>query len=346
MKIIVLGAYGFTGKLVVETLQAQAIDFAVGGRNIEQLKDLALDNSKIELVEMTDAKQVKALVQKYDLFVNCVGPFSETADLILGQVAQQGKSYLDISGEVTFVQNSYLKYHHEAVKNQATIIHACAFESVLANLLGALLVQKIEEIETINTYYLLEKAKPSPGTRLTMKLSKFRNSYFLVDGKHQPITTVAQKEMTLETGENYIGIPYPLPEICFFEWETTAKNIGSYLLLDAAEAKYMKVPTPQKNETKEEVMDVFFKRKPKGPNEKQRKNQHFSLLVEATGKDHFFQKIKINGSDMYGLTAQIIAYFVTIFKQRLAEKKVGVISPSQFLGEKNDFFEKIFNSKI
>jgi len=336
MKIVVLGAYGFTGTLVCEALQTAGLDFSIAGRDRAKLTELSI-SSPIEIIEMQHEKQVASLVDKYDIFINCIGPFAETAALILQYISTGNKTYLDITGEVFFVQNSFQEYHKTAQEHQATILHSCAFESVLADLLATALLPKLKKIETLNSYYLLGKAKPSPGTRLTLKLSAFNQTFFWKNGAKVPTKTIDHHEKSWQTMAIYTAIPYPLPEVCFFKWNTDAKNIGSYLLIDPVEAKYLQHSKPE-SKSKQEVLDAFQARKPKGPKEQQRKKQTFTLVIEAEDISGKCETIRLQGSDMYLMTAQIIIYFV---KQIITEKhikKYGVISPSQFLADKNDFW--------
>ena len=100
MKVIVLGAYGYTGSLVCKELMSSRIEFAIAGRNKEKLlrfKEELACNILTEVIDLTNEEEVKNLVENYNVFVNCVGPFTETATYLLKYISIFGKSYFDIT---------------------------------------------------------------------------------------------------------------------------------------------------------------------------------------------------------------------------------------------------------
>jgi len=170
-----------------------------------------------------------------------------------------------------------------------------------------------------------------------MKLSRFNRPYFYRDGMQRNISEIAPQVLDNELVKNVVGQPYPLPEICFFRWTTRAGNIGSYLLVDKSEAKYI-FDKPVSSLNRSEILKSFKNRIPKGPSLEQRKNQHFTLIVEAKALD-IVKRVSLKGVDMYGLTAQIVGYFVQTILKR--PKQYGVLAPSQFLGVRHDLFETL-----
>ncbi len=331
MKTVVLGAYGYTGQLVSQVLTNLGIRHAVAGKNAIKLNNLGVED--IEVIDIMNPTNVKDLVRRYDIFVNCIGPFSEWAGVLLEQVVQHQKNYLDLSGESVFVQTSHAKYHKLAQKNKALILHACAFESVLADLMAGRL--DLENIEEINTYYFMGRAKPSPGTRLTMKLSRFNKAYFYENNTPKKTSEIKQQPVDFKGFTDYVAIAYPLPEINFFRWTTQAKTIGSYLLADKAEAKYL-LPRDDDPTTKKEVIDAYLARKPKGPTPAQRNRQNYKIILEAKNKQET-QTIHLKGRDMYKMTAKIVGFFVQKIKEQ--PQKYGVLSPGQFLDSRHNFFD-------
>lgn len=338
MKIIVLGAYGYTGQLICEELIHAKIDFVGVGRDEVRLSNLSKQLTKplkYEQFDMLDPKQVANILTRFDVFINCIGPFAETAMHLLEQlVKMEHKYYLDLTGESFFVQNSYDMFHHLTQKNKTTILHSCAFESVLTNLMANKLLEGDTSVQSIMSYYHLGKAKPSPGTKLTMKLAKYNPLVLFENGEAVPIKDVEIVDIGWQKIGLFTAIPYPLPEICFFKWETKAKEIGSFLLVDKEEASFMKFKPPAK--TKDEVINKFRSRNEKGPTVEQREEQKFIIVVEVKGVN-FVRNIQLEGEDMYRLTAKIIRYFVQTILAGNHERN-GVLSPNQFLKQDHDFF--------
>ena len=343
MKIIVVGAYGFTGKLVCQQLNSEKIAFAVAGRDTTKLESVADEFDIVNEIITTDitTKEGVDFILNYDIIINCVGPFQLYSELLLEKVVAHSKTYIDITGEEIFVSESIEKYSEIAKQNKALIIHAAAFESALVNVLTHLLLQKNTAITSINNYYRFEKSKPSPGTKFTMKLSKYRDGFFIVDAKKEPINSLEDLTDPIKIREEiYFPIPYPMPEIPLIHYIFGVKNIASYLLVDAFSANISFVKKEDKNSLTKEI-DKFQNRKTKGPTVEQRKAQYFDLIVAGVTDKGEKNIIIISGNDMYLVTAKIISFLI---KNQLRNPTTssGILSTHELIkGKEKAFFEYI-----
>ena len=95
--------------------------------------------------------------------IDRVGVFSPKAT----EVASLGP------GEIGFIKKSKDYLQEISVNNKSLIIHGCAFESLVSDLILQSLRKK-NEIKSVKTFYKFNQKKVSPGTRITMKLSKYR----------------------------------------------------------------------------------------------------------------------------------------------------------------------------
>lgn len=344
MKIVIVGAYGYTGKLVCQQLNNEKITFAVAGRNTEQLEQLARKHTAISKVITTDISTKKGIspLLDYELIINCIGPFQLYSNVLLEAVVMHSKLYFDITGEESFVAESITKYSKITKRNKATIVHAAAFESALVNILTHLLVQKHPDITSINTYYHFEKSKPSPGTRFTMKLSKYRDAFFMIKGEKIMISDLEnnKSKAVIIRNEKYFTMPYPMPEIPLIYEKFGINNIASYLLTDQFSAA-MSFTKKQELNNMDKEKEKFLSRKIKGPTEEQRTAQYFDILVEGITEKDDKKQLVLSGIDMYLITAKIISFLV---KNQLKKptQKHGVLSPHELLiGKEEAFFEYI-----
>ena len=345
MKIVVLGAYGYTGELICKMLSAKAIPYSIAGRKTEKLQYLREKYQGIEtsyVLEMQNEKSVAEIVVDNQIFVNCVGPFSETADILLDLVTQEKKLYLDITGEIEFVHASKLKYHDRAQTNKSTIVHSCAFESVLVNLMAHRIIDDTTEVKSIHAYYHTAKSKASPGTRLTMKLAKYRKDFHYIDGKQELVKNIPRHERVVAEIGPISAAPFALPEICFAKWDTSAKDIGSFLLMDTYDASYVNKlkPTAINFDEKTALLAKFDKRRPPGPTDDLREQQEFDIRVEVKNNAGQLRIITLEGKDYYGLSAEIAVYFAEFYMNGKLQE-TGVLSPIRFLGKENTFFHDL-----
>ena len=343
MKIIVVGAYGFTGKLVCQQLNSEKIAFAVAGRDTTKLELLADEFDVVSEIITTDITTKKGVdfILNYDIFINCVGPFQLYSELLLEKAVANSKTYIDITGEEVFVSDSIEKYGKIAKQNMALIIHAAAFESALVNVLTHLLLQKNTAITSINNYYRFEKSKPSPGTKFTMKLSKYRDGFFIVDGKKESISSIESHTDSVKIREEiYFPIPYPMPEIPLIHYKFGVNNIASYLLVDAFSANISFEKKEDEDSLTKEIIK-FQNRKTKGPTLEQRRAQYFDLMVAGVTDKGEKNKMIISGNDMYLVTAKIISFLI---KNELKNPTTscGILSTHELIkGKEKAFFEYI-----
>jgi short subunit dehydrogenase-like uncharacterized protein len=146
--IIIFGATGFTGQLVAKHIHAQNVDmkWAIAGRSQSKLSSLmtVLVNMQaprnlpdILIADATDCKALSDICGEARIILNCTGPFRFLGKEVVEACLKAKCTYMDICGEPQFMEKCFLDYHEKAVESGVLIIHACAFDSVPADL-GAL----------------------------------------------------------------------------------------------------------------------------------------------------------------------------------------------------------------
>mmetsp|Transcript_19846 Transcript_19846/g.19172 ORF Transcript_19846/g.19172 Transcript_19846/m.19172 type:complete len:532 (-) Transcript_19846:143-1738(-) len=143
--LIVFGATGFTGRLVAKHIHNQNtnIRWAISGRSQSKLAALMAELVRMPSVKnlpdllVADASDTTALYDmcgETKLVLNCTGPFRFLGKEVVEACLKAKCTYMDICGEPQFMEKCFLDYHDEAVKNNVLILHACAFDSVPADL--------------------------------------------------------------------------------------------------------------------------------------------------------------------------------------------------------------------
>ena len=146
--IIVFGATGFTGRLVAKHIHGQNLDmkWAIAGRSQSKLSVLMseLVNMRaprnlpdILIADASDCKALSDICGETKIILNCTGPFRFLGKEVVEACLKAKCTYMDICGEPQFMEKCFLDYHERAMESGVLIIHACAFDSVPADL-GAL----------------------------------------------------------------------------------------------------------------------------------------------------------------------------------------------------------------
>lgn len=329
MKISVVGAYGYTGSLICQELENAGIGFSVFGRNEEKLNALKTELKFVDTamnLDLRDSKDISELVNLSDLVINCAGPFTEESNILVEQMAKSGKVYIDITGEVGFVKNSREQYHETAVNSHSLILHGCAFESLLADLAIHSLDAE-QSIKSVRTFYYFSQNMVSPGTKMTMKLDKYRKSLKIKNKLWTECDFKLDQLKLTQNSEEKIAVPYPLPEVAFSNWNFNADEVSSFLLVDSTEAKFIAVKSLAEGDPKNEL-DRIRLIKRSGPSDSQRAEQKSEIIVNVNYADNSEETVVLKSSDMYLTTAKA----VVLAAQKITKNRgelFGVISPGK-----------------
>ncbi|EER08547.1 conserved hypothetical protein [Perkinsus marinus ATCC 50983] len=137
--VVVFGCTGFVGKLVLEKMhrygKAAGLRVAAAGRDEDKVKQvLQLLNLEGKVGYMIagvyDLDSITAMVKNTRLVLNCVGPYALFGEPVVAACAEEGTDYMDLSGEVQFIEKMQLKYTEKAKESGAVIMSACAWDSV------------------------------------------------------------------------------------------------------------------------------------------------------------------------------------------------------------------------
>ena len=153
--IIVWGATGFTGRLVVQYLiEAYGgnpkLTWAIAGRSKDKcekikreliaLKSEAKD-LEIIIADAFDLESLQKMAAQTKVICTTVGPYSEYGHALVEACVEEGTHYCDLTGESHFVRQMIDTYHEKAQEKQLKIVHASGFDSIPSDL-GVLFTQE------------------------------------------------------------------------------------------------------------------------------------------------------------------------------------------------------------
>jgi short subunit dehydrogenase-like uncharacterized protein len=137
--VILFGATGFTGGLTAEYL-ARAADppgrWALAGRNqakLEAVRERLGDGHAglaLLTADVTDPASLRAIAESAKVVITTVGPYIHYGEPLVAACAAAGTDYVDLTGEPEFVDLMWLRYHEQAERTGARIVHCCGFDSI------------------------------------------------------------------------------------------------------------------------------------------------------------------------------------------------------------------------
>ena len=149
--VVIYGATGFTGKLVVEYMQEkygndESVSWAIAGRSKEKLiavsEDLKLgSNVPHLLVDSNDTDSIVSMVQQAQCVLTTVGPYQLYGANILQQCVIHGVDYVDLCGEPGWMHEMITEHAEQAKETGARIVFSCGFDSIPFDL-GVYFLQK------------------------------------------------------------------------------------------------------------------------------------------------------------------------------------------------------------
>ena len=134
---------------------ADDISWAIAGRSIDKLNNLKTemnlsDETGIIQVDSEDQSSIDNLVQQTKCVLTTVGPYQLYGDKIVKTCIASGTDYLDLCGEVWWMNKIISECSNQAKESGARIIFSCGFDSIPFDL-GVLFVQE-ETMKRFNKY--------------------------------------------------------------------------------------------------------------------------------------------------------------------------------------------------
>jgi short subunit dehydrogenase-like uncharacterized protein len=143
LDMIVFGATGFTGKLIIDYLatneEAKSVKWGVSGRDVNKIRGVLSKHQlqdKIPIIKASidNQKSLNELCAQTRVLVNVVGPFAKYGEPVVKACLESRCHYMDITGEPGYIRKMTEKYHEEAKQKGVKIIHSIALDSVPADL--------------------------------------------------------------------------------------------------------------------------------------------------------------------------------------------------------------------
>jgi short subunit dehydrogenase-like uncharacterized protein len=150
--IVVHGATGFTGRLVIEYLLSRpetgpnsGLRWAMGGRSAAKLAAVrdevgAPADTPLVVTDSDDPASLAALMARTRLVLTTVGPYQLYGSALVKACAEAGVDYVDLCGEPAWMRQMIDAHQAAAQASGARIVFSCGFDSIPFDL-GMLMLQ-------------------------------------------------------------------------------------------------------------------------------------------------------------------------------------------------------------
>ena len=137
--VVILGASGYTGKIVYEYFldkyKDSSLVFAIAGRNIKKLEDVQSSlndqgNTKILRIDTDSNEDIENLVKSTKCVLTTVGPYQLYGSKLVEACAKHGTDYVDLCGEPGWMHEMITSHKNLAQSSGARIVFSCGFDSI------------------------------------------------------------------------------------------------------------------------------------------------------------------------------------------------------------------------
>ncbi|MDO9410568.1 trans-acting enoyl reductase family protein [Patulibacter sp.] len=319
--VVVYGATGYTGKLVVAELAARSVPLVLAGRSAERLRAVAatLPDGVEAIVEapIDDHAALQGAAGRGSVVVNCAGPFARTGTAVLRAAAAAGAHYVDTTGEQDWIARVLGEHDAELRAADVAAVPGMGFDYLPGDLLCNVVGAPLGPLRRLDVAYHVEGFGMTRGTqRSALEMLDGRDVVY-EDGALKPGGTKplrASVEFPAPIGRRTVG-RYPAGEVVtapkHLDVRTIAARISTVSIAPGPAAPLVPYATPVVarllRTPLKGLIDRAIERLPEGPPEDERRAVRWTILVTATAEDGGSSTGVVRGPDIYGLTARTIS---------------------------------------
>lgn len=164
--LLLYGANGYTGRLILETALARGIPVTIAGRRRDAIEPLASKRGVgFRVFDLDDRAAAVRELSSFDALLLAAGPFSATSAPALDACLAAKTAYLDITGEVEVFEALFAR-DAEARAAGIPVLPGTGFDVVPSDCLAALLAEALPG--AVRLALAFRGFRVSPGTARTM----------------------------------------------------------------------------------------------------------------------------------------------------------------------------------
>jgi short subunit dehydrogenase-like uncharacterized protein len=345
-EILLYGATGYTGKLIIEALLARKIKPILAGRNANALRILGEKYSLPTAVfDLSELEKIKNALTNCKAVIHAAGPFIHTYQNMLQACIATQTNYLDITGEYQVFEGCAAK-NKEATNANIMVMPGVGFDVVPSDCLANALKAKMPDAQNLSLAFAALKGGFSRGTAKTMVENLGDGGMIRSNNKLLPVKAAFDvKEIDFGAFKS-TAVTIAWGDISTAFFSTKIPNIKVYMAAPPALIKQMKRSNYLSWFFKLSFVKSFLKkqidkRKP-GPDERQREEgrSFFWGCVENTKGEKIEMRLQTpEGYKLTALTTALIAQ-----KVLNNELVVGYQTPASAYGK--DLILEIDNCKF
>lgn len=333
--ITVLGATGYTGRLIVHALRRRGVAVVAAARNEGKLQRLIAEGGDVEpcVVDVRDAAGLERLAQRSRVIVNTAGPFVDLGESVVRAAIAGGAHYLDTTGEQPFVK-AMVAHDAWARERRVAVVCAQAFEVAVADCAAAVVAEGFRDVASIEVVYAAT-AHASQGTQRTVLRMLSGAGYAYCGGEWVEERPAAVTRLVdIPPLGRVTAVSIPSAEVMTIPRHLAVRTVRTFAVVPALAGRLLPSLMPLLRFGLRTPLGYVARRVvgngTGGPDDRTRAADAFHIAVDVRGVYRgaaTHRRMLLHGHDPYGLTAVLAAYGAL---QMCAEEydRSGVLPPA------------------
>ena len=240
MSLLIYGANGYTGRLVVAEACALGLAPILSGRNAAAVQEIARTHGlEARPADLHDAAAMDAVLRGVRVVLHCAGPFQHTVAAMTAACLRNGAHYLDITGEIAVFER-VARLDAEAKARGITMIPGVGFDVVPTDGLAAHLKARLPGATQLVLAFS-GGTGPSQGTALTVVEGLGQGGAIRKGGRIVPVP-VAWRTRMIDFGDRArLCVTIPWGDISTAYHSTGIPDITVYMSTTASAVRWLRL---------------------------------------------------------------------------------------------------------
>jgi short subunit dehydrogenase-like uncharacterized protein len=331
-RLLLYGAYGYTGRLAAELAAAKKLEIILAGRNKAALTKLGAQlGLPTRVVGLEDAGQLAEALKDIACVIHMAGPFAVTSAPMLHACLATQTDYIDITGEIEVFEAMWSR-REEIRRAGITAVPGAGFDVVPSDCVAAYVAGKLEQTTSL-TIALRGLQGASQGTLRTAIRQISKPALCRRAGKIIPLDNPAPRWMDFGSGPEPF-VPVSWGDVATAFHSTGAQNITVYFhrtkLLRSANVLGKLFGPLLRSRVGQNGLSAMVRRFPEGPSQHERSRHQATIEAEAIDASGNSFKASLSTPDAYDFTANSSLEIAS--RISLLSAPLGLVTPSRAFG--------------
>lgn len=239
MTLLIYGANGYTGRLIVAEAVARGLRPIVSGRSADAVRAVAtVHGLEARPAALDDPRAMDAALAGVTVVLHCAGPFHRTVEAMTEACLRNGASYLDITGEIAVFER-VARLDARAKARGVTMLPGVGFDVVPTDCLAAHLHARLPAATQLMLAFS-GGTGPSHGTALTVVDGLGLPGAIRRDGRIVPVPPAWRTRTVEFLDKARLCVSIPWGDVSTAYHSTGIPNIVTYMATSPAGVRAMR----------------------------------------------------------------------------------------------------------